>query len=89
MHVNHSSVIFWADVESKCWLITQTIICHQQSWAQTQNTEDTSSLLLPSCLIAEATPVLWPLRSNHDLMAPLNPEVRQAGTKPPCHPEPG
>lgn len=45
-------LFFWADIESKCWLITQIIICYQQSQAQTQNTEDTSCLLLPSCLSA-------------------------------------
>lgn len=50
MHVTHSRVVSWVDVESKCWLITQ-IICHQQSQAQTHNTEDTSSFLLPSCLV--------------------------------------
>ncbi|TRZ12849.1 hypothetical protein HGM15179_014262 [Zosterops borbonicus] len=37
---------------------------------------------LPQCpeLKPDVTPVLQPLRSDHDLMAPLNPEDRQTGT---------
>lgn len=70
MHVTHSKVVFWADAESKCWPITQVIICHQQSWTQTHNTEHTSSLLLPRCLSAWAEARCDPTSAGATQMQP-------------------